>query len=224
MDDQQKLRKAELASEIVRVGQILYAQKLIVAGEGNISVRLDADLLLLTPSRVCKGFLQSEDLICVNLAGEVVTSFNKQKPSTELGLHLQVYKARPDVQAIIHAHPPMAVATTLAGRALATDLLPEMFLTLGVVPTAPYAVTGTPEMAKTIEMLIPQFNALLLAHHGALTFGENLPKALRRMEQIEQCATILLAAQQLGGPQPLPQTCLAQLEELRQRLHKGENL
>jgi L-fuculose-phosphate aldolase len=207
-----------LAAEIVRIGQLLYEQRLIVAGDGNISVRLDNDLILMTPAGLCKGMLTPDDMVVVDLDGHLVQSLKGRTQSTEQLLHLLVYKARPDVQAVVHAHPPTAVAATMAGVSMATELLPETVLTLGTIPTAPYALTGTPEVFESVAPFIQDHNAILLSHHGALTVGGNLQRAFMRMEQIEHAARILLAAHLFGGAQPLPGERLEQLRALREKL------
>lgn len=207
-----------LAAEIVRIGQLLYEQRLIVAGDGNISVRLDNDLILMTPAGLCKGMLTPDDMVVVDLDGHLVQSLKGRTQSTEQLLHLLVYKARPDVQSVVHAHPPTAVAATMAGVSMATELLPETVLTLGTIPTAPYALTGTPEVFESVAPFIQDHNAILLSHHGALTVGGNLQRAFMRMEQIEHAARILLAAHLFGGAQPLPGERLEQLRALREKL------
>ncbi|HEX5690283.1 MAG TPA: class II aldolase/adducin family protein [Roseiflexaceae bacterium] len=205
-----------LRREIVRVGRMLYERGLIVAGDGNISVRIAPELLLTTPSGAWKGMLEPEDMVIVDLEGRV--QGGDRRPSSELLMHLAVYAARPDVQAVVHAHPPIAVACTLAGVRMDECVLPEAIITLGAVPTAPFSMTGTHEMCDAIAPFLPFHNAILLTHHGALTVGSSLMQAFHRMEQVEHSAKILMAAQQLGGARPLPPERLAQLDALRIRL------
>jgi L-fuculose-phosphate aldolase len=201
-----------LRQEIVRIGRLLYERGLIVAGEGNISARLGDELLITTPSGSCKGMLAPEELVLVDMDGQ---ARGGRRPSSELQMHLAVYRQRSDVHAVVHAHPPIAVACTLAGVRLDDCLLPEQMLTLGAVPTAPFALAGTHEMYEAITPLLPHHNALLLTHHGALTVGETLMRAYMRMEQVEQIAKILLAAHQLGGARPLPPEQMARVEAFR---------
>jgi L-fuculose-phosphate aldolase len=202
-----------LRQEIVRIGKLLYERGLIVAGDGNLSARLGEGLVVTTPSGACKGMLDPEDMVVVDMEGRL--RGGARKPSSELQMHLAVYRNRPDVRAVVHAHPPIAVACTLAGVTMDECVLPEVILTLGAVPTAPFAMTGTREMYDAIAALLPHHNAILLTHHGALTVGETLMQAFMRMEQVEHTARILLAAHQLGGARPLPTERLAQLDRLR---------
>ena len=200
---------------IVNVGRLLYERGLIVAGDGNISARLSDELILTTPMGCCKGMLAPEDMVIVDMEGR---PHGERRPSTELQLHLAVYRHRPDVQAVVHAHPPTAVACTMAGVRMDERLLPEAIITLGAVPTAPFALSGTPELYAAITPLLPDHNAILLSHHGALTVGRDLMQAFHRMEQVEHMAKILFMARQLGGARPLPPELLAQLDALRIRL------
>jgi L-fuculose-phosphate aldolase len=213
---QEEVRVA-LAQEIVAVGQLLYQQGLIVAGDGNISARLPDDTLLMTPAGLCKGRLDLDDLVVIDLDDRLLASPNGHRASSERLLHLLTYQARPDVLAIVHAHPPTAVAATIAGVSLDSEWLPETILTLGAIPTAPYALTGTAEMFTAIEPYIAHHDALLLSHHGALTVGATVPQAFMRMEQVEHSAKVLLAAHQFGEVRPLPPEQIERLRELRLR-------
>lgn len=204
-----------LRADIVAIGRRMYERGLIVAYDGNISARISDDLVLTTPSGACKGMLAPDDLVVVDLDGR---PSGAGRPSSELPMHLAVYQNRPDVRAVVHAHPPTAVACTLAGVPLDARLLPELILTMGAIPTAPYALTGTREMYDAIAPLLPDHDAILLSHHGALTVGADLWQAYMRMEQLEHGANILVMAQQLGGARPLPPDRLAQLDDLRKKL------
>ena len=210
-------READLRERLVRLGALLYAKDLIAGGDGNLSVRLDAQRLLITPSGLGKGWLTPADLVIIDLDGNLLEGANDRLPSSEYRLHVQVYRCRPDVQAVVHAHPPTVVAATLAGISLSEPLLPEARLSLGPVPTAPYGLTGTPELAASIEALIADHDALALAYHGALTVGPTAEYAYMAMEQLEHCAKILLAARQFGGAQPLPPQRIAELDAIRER-------
>ena len=186
----------DAAATICAIGRRLYEQRLIVAWDGNISARIDQQRILTTPAGACKAELTPADLVTVDLEGNWLAG--TRRPSSELKMHLAAYRARPDVCAAVHAHPPTAVALTLAGLSLETPLLPELILTLGRVPTAPYALTGTTELPAALAPLLPTHNAMLLSHHGALTLGSSLWQAFYRMEQVEHAARIVFMAHQLG--------------------------
>ncbi len=214
---QQRAIRYNLGPEIVQVGRLLYDRGLIVASEGNISTRLENDLVLITPTGLCKGMLTPDDLVVLDIEGRVVHSINDRTPSSEYSLHLLLYQMRPDVHAIVHAHPPIAVAATMANITMEPTLLPELYMVLGEVPTVPYAPGGTDEMRDTISPFVADHEALLLSHHGALTMGETVMQTYLRMEQLEHAAQILMAAHQFGGAQHLPPERLANLKMLRAR-------
>lgn len=189
--------------EIVRVSQWLHQRGYIGGMDGNISVRLQ-DRLLCTPSGVNKGFLTSQDLVMTDLQGHVVSG--KGKPSSELEMHLEVYRQRSDVRAVVHAHPPHCVACTLSEVELTRPVVPELAYTLGAVPTAPYATPGTPEVAASIAPHVAFSQAILLARHGSLTVGSTLIEAYNRLEGLEHAAHILYLARNLGPLVPLAQS------------------
>jgi L-fuculose-phosphate aldolase len=203
-----------LREQIVRAGALLYERGLIVAGDGNLSARLEGGAILATPSGACKGMLAPEELVVVDLGGRPLRA--GQRPvSSEFRLHAGIYRDRPDVQAVAHAHPPVAVAATLAGVSLAEPLLPEAVIALGAVPTAPYALTGTEEVYAAVAPFAAAHSAILLSHHGAVTLGDTPLQCFYRMEQVEHIAKIMLAAHQFGGARPLPPERYAELEALR---------
>ncbi|NCC34269.1 MAG: class II aldolase/adducin family protein [Chloroflexia bacterium] len=207
--------EALLREEMVMVGRRLYERGLIVAGDGNISARLPDGSILMTPAGLCKGELTPEDLVVISLEGELLRAAAGRRQSTEQYLHLHVYHRRPDVQACVHAHPPMAVALTLVGITMSEPVLPEAMLALGPIPTAPYARTGTVEMGEAIDPLVADHDAMLLARHGALTLARTPTAAYFQMEQIEHCARILHAAHLLGPLEPMPHERIAELYHLR---------
>lgn len=205
-----------LRAEMVLCGRLLYERGLIVAGDGNLSARLPDGTILMTPAGLAKGMLTTDDLVVVDLDGRLIRGEPNRQPSSERYLHLFVYQHRPDIMACVHAHPPTAVGATLAGVSLAEPLLPEAQIALGPIPTAPYALTGTTEMGAAIAPFVADHEAILLAYHGALTYGSTLMQAFHRMEQVEHCARILLAAHLFGGARPLPPERLVELAEVRQ--------
>lgn len=202
-----------LAAEIVQICSQMYQKGFIASSEGNVSVRLGPDRLLITPRGAHKGFLQTEQLVITDLAGRLISGVCS--PSTELQLHLAAYDERPDITAVVHAHPTTAIACTLANVSLADGVLPEVIVALGAVPTVPYTTPGTPEAGKVIRPLIRQFDALLLARHGSVTIGKNLHEAYVKLEMLEHAAQILLLARLLGPVSPLP------LEEVDRLLIAG---
>jgi L-fuculose-phosphate aldolase len=158
--------------------------------------------------------LAPDELVVVDLDGRPLRA--GQRPvSSEFRLHTGIYRARPDVRAVAHAHPPVAVAATLAGVSLAEPMLPEAIIALGAVPTAPYALTGTDEVYAAVAPFVASHSAILLSHHGAVTLGDTPLQCFFRMEQVEHIARIMLAAQQFGGARPLPAERYAELRDLR---------
>ena len=188
--------RAAVARQIVRCCRRLWEAGLIAGADGNVSVRLDPDRLLVTPSGMLKSDLAAADLVEVDLAGRGLRG--SRRASSELDLHLRVYRARPDCGAVVHAHPPTATAYAVAGEPIPADVLPELILYLGSVPLVPYAMTGTPALGDAVEPFLAGHVALLLANHGAVTWGADLVAAQIRMESLEHSARILLAARALG--------------------------
>lgn len=187
---------AEARALIVRIGAWLYERGMIVAGDGNISTRLNDRTILCTPAGLCKGMMAPEQLIRVDLDGMLVEG--NLKPSSELKMHLEVYRRRGDVRAVVHAHPPISTGFACAGLALDRAILSEMILTLGTVPVAPYGTPSTEEVPAGIRELIGDHDGILLANHGVLAVGPDLMTAFHRMEIIEHTAKISLVARMLG--------------------------
>jgi len=198
----------EARAEVIDVCQRMHSKGYVAATDGNVSVRLGEDRILTTPSGLPKGSLRAEQLIVVDMGGTPVYSRfsvpEDQRPSTELRMHLCVYRERPDVSAVVHAHPPISVAFTVAGLPLPGDFLPEVIVTLGQIPTAPYATPGTEAVPASIRNLIRTCDALLLAHHGSLTVGKDALEAYLKLEKVEHAATVALASHLLGTVRPLP--------------------
>lgn len=181
----------------------LAALGLIGAGEGNVSLRLGPERVLTTPSGSNKRRLQAHELVITDLTGATIAG--PGRPSSELAMHLAVYRARADVRAIVHAHPPTTIALTLAGIDLAAPMMPEVVTALGGIPTAPYATPSTPELAEGVARTLGRFDACLMERHGALAVGRNIDEALDRMETVERVAQVVLRARLLGSnPTPLP--------------------
>lgn len=195
----------------------LHARGLLAAADGNVSVRLADDTVLLTPAGVNKARLLPGSLARVALDGRILEG----RPSTERAMHLAVYRAGADARVVIHAHPPTAIAWTLARPELTelpTDALPELLLAAGRVPIVPYARPGTEEMGTVLGPFLPQHRLLLLSRHGALAWGGSMEEAVNGIERVEHSALILKAAEQLGGLKPLPPLELEALRALRARI------
>ena len=196
----------------------LAAHGLIAGRDGNVSVRLGKERVLVTPSGVIKALLESRDMVEVDLQGRPRRS-GARKPTSELDLHLRVLRHRPDVQAVVHAHPPVATAFAVAGQEIPGNLLPELIFVVGPVPLVPFGMPGTPDLGDRIvpylEAQRPQ--ALLLANHGAVTMGRTLDEAWIRMESLEHAARIIMTARALGEPQPLRAEVVARLEAMREQ-------
>jgi L-fuculose-phosphate aldolase len=192
----------EAAAALVEVGRRLHARDLVGAAEGNLSVRLGPDRFLVTGSGVSKGHLAAADLVVVDGRGEKVSG--ARRASTELRMHLAAYAARPDVAAIVHAHPITAVALTVAGAPPPSDLVPEAAVTLGPVAVAPFATPGTDEVPASLAPLLAGHDVILLERHGAIALGRSLDEAFERMETLERVARIALVARLLGRCEPLP--------------------
>ncbi len=185
----------------------------VSATDGNLSVRLGEDRVLITPSGLAKGEMTLDAPIIVDMDGNKVEG--EGKPSSEGKMHLQVYRLRSDVNAVIHAHPPKCIAFTLAGIPLDTCQIPEVVVTIGHVPTSEYATPTTEEVPAAIEKLIMQSDAVMLARHGSLTVGKTLSAAFKLLEKMEHTATISLYARLLGGIKPFNQEEMQKLYNLR---------
>lgn len=193
--------EGRLRRDVVEICRRLHARDLIGAAEGNVSCRLGRARFLVTPSGVSKADLRPPELVVVTSSGERVRG--RHRPSTELRMHLAAYAARPDVNAIVHAHPLTAVALTVAGLPPPNDLVPEASVTLGEVAVAPFATPGTDDLPRALAPLLAHHDVLLLERHGALALGRTLPEAFGRMETLERVARVALLARLLGRCEPL---------------------
>jgi len=205
----------QLRDDVVEIGRRMSEKGWIAANDGNISIRLDANRILATPTGVCKGALAADDLIVCDLEGHKLEG--SRQPTTEIEMHLTIYRTRPDIHAVVHAHPPTATGFAVAGRPLNLGLLPEVILCLGAVPLAEYGLPGTPALVEGMRPYIPKFDAMLLANHGAVAYADNLFKAFYRMDILEHFARITLAAEMLGGARPLPRVEIEKLFDARGR-------
>ncbi|MCY7320871.1 MAG: class II aldolase/adducin family protein [Phormidesmis sp. CAN_BIN36] len=200
----------DLRQAIVEVGQIAYQRGLLTANDGNISVRLPNGNILITPAGLCKGRLAPEDLLIVSPDGHLLypAANPHLKPTSEQPMHLESLRQRPDIRAVLHAHPPYAVALSVAGYDLRDDFLPEVCMTLRHIPTTQFALPSSPENAVAISQIICHHNALLLRQHGSLTVGQDLEEALTHLERLEHVAKVQYMAQTLGQITSLPEAIL----------------
>jgi L-fuculose-phosphate aldolase len=200
-----------LRADVVEVGRRLYVRGLIAGNEGNVSVRA-GDRIYVTPGGTCKGYLAPGDVAVTDLEGRAV---GRARASSEILMHAAVYRRRPDVGAVVHAHPPAATGFAAAGLSLDRPVLVEPVVTLGPVPLVPFGTPASGDLADAVARAIGAAQALLLANHGALAVGETLWRAWERMETLEQFARIALVARLLGGHTELGPEAVARLEALR---------
>jgi L-fuculose-phosphate aldolase len=212
-----------LRHQMIQVCQRLYQKNFVSASDGNVSARLGKDRLLITPSGFSKGDLQERWLLMVDLNGNILRDARglkgeQLKVTSELRMHLEVYRQRSDVNAVVHAHPPVATGFSLAGVSLAGCLLPEVVYTLGAIPTTRFAAPTTEDVPESVKELINTFDALVLDRHGALTVGKDLWEAYYKLEKLEHTAQVMLTAYQLGGAKEL------NAEERRKVVQVGSTL
>jgi L-fuculose-phosphate aldolase len=203
--------------EIVRFGKMLHQSGLVAATDGNLSVRMDDGNVLCTPTLMSKGMMETDDLVIVDEHGRKLDG--RREVSSEIAMHLFIYRERRDVKAVVHAHPPTATGYAAAGIPLDTALCSEIVVTLGSVPLAQYGTPGTHELAEALAPLIPDHQAILMANHGVVTYGPDLLTAYMNMETVEHYAKIALVTHMLGKQQPLSGKHLDKLHEIRLKYH-----
>jgi L-fuculose-phosphate aldolase len=195
--------------EIVRYGRMLHERCFVAAMDGNLSVRLGDDRIVVTPTALSKGAMRPADMVVVDMDGHRVSG--RRNVTSEIGMHLLIYRLRPDVQAIVHAHPPTATGFAAAGIALTEPLVCEVVMGLGCIPLARYGTPGTSELAGTLEPYVPNYDAILMSNHGVVTYGDTLEHAYMKMETVEHFAQIALVTHMLGRQQPLKQVEIEKL-------------
>lgn len=206
--------EARLRAAICRVGELCYNRSFIVGADGNISARMDDGTLLITPTGAMKGFLQPQHIAHVDMEGRPLG--DGPRASSEVGIHLVSYRERPDVKAICHAHPPHAVAMTIAGVDMQMPIIPEIIVTIGGIPTAPFGTPGTPELPETIREIVRCSDTVIMKNHGSVTLGSNLMDAYKKLDMLEHTARILYLAHTLkGGLEPLPADAVRKLLDSR---------
>lgn len=204
-----------LRREVVKVCQRLYERGLIAGPDGNVSVRIGPNRLLVTPAGMSKVDTTVDDLVEISLDGKHLRG--SRRASSEILMHLRIYQRRPDVQAVVHAHPPLATGFAVAGESFSACVLPEMIFQVGWVPLVPYATPGTPALADAFDPFVADHDAFLMANHGATTVGPTLTMAHQRMESLEHSARILLTARQLGRVNTLTTPQVEALVDARRR-------
>jgi L-fuculose-phosphate aldolase len=182
--------------DICTVGRWVYARNFVAATDGNISVRLDSSRILTSPTAICKGMMTPDDLVITDLKGQRISG--RRSPSSELAMHLLIYRRRPDVHAVCHAHPPTATGYAAARLPLNRAIISEVVLSLGCIPVAPYATPGSPELIEALAPLVQGNDALLMANHGVVTYGQDLLTSFFRMETVEHFAQVSLVTEMLG--------------------------
>ena len=200
---------------IIEFGGLLHANGFVAATDGNLSVRLDERRILVTPTCISKGRMRPADLVIVDMEGKRLAG--KRHVSSELGMHLLIYRLRPEIRGIVHAHPPTATGFAASGLGLSSPLVCEVVVGLGSIPLARYGTPGTPELTDALEPLIPNHDAILMANHGVVTYGSSLESAFMKMETVEHFARIALVTHMLGQAQPLGEKEVEKLHEVRQR-------
>lgn len=199
--------------EIVRVGKLMYERSYVVSSDGNVSVRLDDGRIVATPTMTCKGRMTEDSCAVTDMAGNRLSG---KKASSELEMHLLIYRERADVRAVCHAHPPHGTAFAVAGLAIDQPILSEVILTLGCVPLADYGTPSTTELTEAMRPLVKHHNALLMANHGAVAYGADLWQAFDRLETLEHTAKIAILSRMLGGSKNLPADAIEKLINVRE--------
>lgn len=193
----------------------MWQQGWVASNDGNVSVKLDEDTFLATPTGISKSFMEPDKLVKINRKGEIIEALEGYRPSSEIKMHIRCYDERADVGAVVHAHPPTATGFALAHKALDTYSLIECIVSIGAVPIAPYGTPSTNEVPESIAPLLPKHDVILLENHGALTVGADLITAYYRMETLELWAKTSFVAQMLGGEKEISRENIDRLIDLR---------
>ncbi len=213
------MQEQKMREFICAIGRRVWERGMASANSGNISARLEAGEVLITPTLVSKGFMRPEQLLVVTLEGEVLRG--EGYPTSETPMHLSLYRERDDIGGIVHAHPPLATSFAVAGKALDLYLIPEAVIFLGEVPLVPFEAPGSQELAESIVPYLDRFDAVLMENHGVLCWGSDVEQAYHRLETVEFCAQITMNAQILGGARELPDGPLQNLLNVRKMMKGG---
>ena len=207
----------EIKKEICDIGKRIYNRGMVAANDGNISVKLSDNEFLCTPTGVSKGFMTPDYICKVDANGKVLQANGSFKPSSEIKMHMRVYKERPDVKSVVHAHPIYATSFAIAGIPLTQPIMPEAVIALGCVPIAEYGTPSTEEIPDAVSKYLQHYDAVLLENHGALAYSDSLLNAYHKMESVEFYARLLFNARQLGGPKELTASQVQRLYEIRRQ-------
>ena len=207
----------EIKKQICDIGKRIYDRRMVAANDGNISVKISDNEYLCTPTGVSKGFMTPEYICKIDGEGNVLQANGKFKPSSEIKMHLRVYQKRPDVKAVVHAHPIYATSFAIAGIPLTQPIMPEAVIALGCVPIAEYGTPSTMEIPDNVEKYLPYFDAVLLENHGALAYSDSLLNAYYKMESLEFYAQLMFISKMLGGPKELSEEQVKTLYALRSK-------
>lgn len=207
----------EIKKEICEIGKRIYNRGMVAANDGNISVKLNDNEFLCTPTGVSKGFMTPDYICKVDKDGKVLQANGSFKPSSEIKMHMRVYAQRPDVKSVVHAHPTYATSFAIAGIPLTQPIMPEAVIALGCVPIAEYGTPSTMEIPDAVEKYLQHYDAVLLENHGALAYSDSLLAAYHKMESLEFYAELLFKSRLLGGPKELSQSQVERLYEIRRQ-------
>jgi L-fuculose-phosphate aldolase len=207
--------------EIVQVGRMIHERGYVAATDGNLSVRLRENRILVTPTAMSKGLMKPSDLVVVDAEGRKLQG--KRHVSSEIAMHLLVYRLRSDIHAVVHAHPPTATGYAAAGQPLNPALLSEVVIALEDIPLAEYGTPGTSELCDTLAPLIPRYQAILMSNHGVVTYGEDLLTAYMHMETVEHFAKVALVAHMLGRQHLLSEEDMRKLATAREKYAGGNH-
>lgn len=211
----------ELRQQLCDIGRMLYERGFIGAADGNLAVRVDDERLLVTPSGTLKGFMRPDEMVLTDRSGKALDG---GRPSSEIYMHVAVLEERPDISAVVHAHPPHSVAFSIAGVSMARCVIPEIVVTIGTVPTVPYATPGTLELPDSIREPIRTADAIVLERHGSITVGTELWDAFRVLDMVEHASHITYLAASLGKVKVLSDDQVDRLMQSRKELGlKGKN-
>ncbi len=210
------IHNRELKEQICEIGRRIYNRGFAAANDGNISVRVSDNVVLCTPTMICKGFMTPDDICAVDMEGNQIAG--KRKRTSEILLHLTIMKHRPDVKAVVHCHPPHVTAFSVAGEPIPQCVLPEVEIFMGEIPIAPYATPGTEEFANTVLPFLKGTNTIVLKNHGTVSFDKSLEEAYWKTEILDAYCRILLLARQLGRIEYFGENEIRELLELKQRL------